>query len=69
MKLQKQGKSVKLGPGGALGDLGAVLGVLGAIFLKFLRGEASWRQVMSKMGHDSAKMAILGSTWEVLGAC
>ena len=21
------------------------------------------------MGHDSAKLAILGSTWEVLGAC
>ena len=29
----------------------------------------SWQQVATKMGHDSAKMAILGSTWEVLGAC
>ena len=29
----------------------------------------SWRQVATKMGQDSAKLAILGSTWEVLGAC
>ena len=29
----------------------------------------SWQQVATKRGHDSAKMAILGSTWEVLGAC
>ena len=29
----------------------------------------SWQQVATKMGHDSAKLAILGSTWEVLGAC
>ena len=31
--------------------------------------EPSWEQVATKMGHDSAKLAILGSTWEVLGAC
>ena len=29
----------------------------------------SWQQGATKMGHDSAKLAILGSTWEVLGAC
>ena len=28
----------------------------------------SWQQVATKMGQDSAKLAILG-TWEVLGAC
>ena len=28
----------------------------------------SWQLVATKMGHDSAKLAILGSTWEVLGA-
>ena len=27
----------------------------------------SWQQVGPKMGHDSAKMAILGSVWELLG--
>ena len=26
-------------------------------------------QVATKMGQDSAKLAILGSTWEFLGAC
>ena len=31
--------------------------------------EPSWQQVATKMGHDSAKMAILGSAWEVLGVC
>ena len=29
----------------------------------------SWRQVASKMGKDSAKIVILGSTWEILGVC
>ena len=29
----------------------------------------SWQQGATKMGHDSAKLVILGSTWEVLGAC
>ena len=28
----------------------------------------SWQQGATKMGHDSAKLVILGSTWEVLGA-
>ena len=32
MRFQKWGKTTKLGPGLALGDLGAVLGVLGEIF-------------------------------------
>ena len=27
----------------------------------------SWQQGATKMGHDSAKLAILASTWEVLG--
>ena len=30
--------------------------------------EPSWQQGATKMGHDSAKLASLGSTWEVLGA-
>ena len=30
---------------------------------------SSWQEVATKMGQDSAKLAILGSTWEVLGAC
>ena len=29
----------------------------------------SWQQGATKMGHDSAKLVILGSTWEILGAC
>ena len=29
----------------------------------------SWEQVATKMGQDSAKLAILGSTWKVLEAC
>ena len=29
----------------------------------------SWQQGATKIGHDSAKLVILGSTWEVLGAC
>ena len=28
--------------------------------------EPSWQQVASKMGHVSAKMAMLGSVWEAL---
>ena len=67
----------KSGPGMVLGDLGAPFGVLRAIFKEFLRRLArrwaqdgpSWEQVATKMGQDSAKLAILGSTWEVLGAC
>ena len=31
--------------------------------------DPSWQQVATKMGQDSAKLAISGSTWEVLGAC
>ena len=70
----------KSGPGMVLGDLGAPFGVLRAIFKEFLRRLArrwaqdgrswgpSWEQVATKMGQDSAKLAILGSTWEVLGA-
>ena len=27
----------------------------------------SWQQVAPKMGHDSAKMTMLGSVWELLG--
>ena len=67
----------KSGPGMVLGDLGATFGVLRAIFEEFLRRlarrwaklEPSWEQVATKMGQDSAKLAILGSTWEVSGAC
>ena len=29
----------------------------------------SWQHIATKMGHDSAKLAILGSTCKVLGAC
>ena len=29
----------------------------------------SWQEDATKMGQDSAKLAILGSTWKVLGAC
>ena len=29
----------------------------------------SWQQVATKMGQDSAKLVILGFTWEFLGAC
>ena len=67
----------KSGPGMFLGDLGSPFDVLRAIFEEFLRRLArrwaklgpSWEHVATKMGHDSAKLAILGATWEVLGAC
>ena len=29
----------------------------------------SWQQIATKMRHDNAKLAILRSTWEFLGAC
>ena len=29
----------------------------------------SWQQVATKMGQDSPKLAMSGSTWEFLGAC
>ena len=29
----------------------------------------SWQLVATKMGQDSAKLAMSGSTWEVLGTC
>ena len=29
---------------------------------------SSWQQVASKMGHDSGKLAILGSTWKFFGS-
>ena len=31
-----------------------------------MQDEPSWQQVVLKMLHDSVKMAMLGSTWELL---
>ena len=67
------GNRGKLWFGSVLESLGAPLGIHGAIFKKFLQklgrrwaqDGRSWRQVAPKMGHDSAKMTMLGS---VLGA-
>ena len=61
--------------GRVLEGLGALLGIHEAIFRKFLpklgrrwaQDGRSWRQVAPKMGHDSAKMTMLGSVWELLG--
>ena len=57
------------------GSLGALLEISDAIWRRFLaemvpRGTQdgpSWQQVAPKMGHDGAKMAILGSVWSFLG--
>ena len=63
-----------------LGCLGALLEISGAIWWRFLakmgprwtQDGPSWQQVAPKMGHDSAKMTMLGSVWQlgvgVLGA-
>ena len=68
--------------GRVLEGLGAPLGIHVAIFWKFLQKLGrrwaqhgrNWRQVVPKMGHDSAKvgqdgakMVSFRSTWEVLG--
>ena len=58
-----------------LGSPGALLEVSGAIWCRFLakmgarwtQDGPSWQQVAPKMGHDSAKMTMLGSVWELLG--
>ena len=58
-----------------LGCLGALLQISGAIWLRFLaklgrRWSQDGRkmgQVAPKMCHDGAKMAILGSVWQLLG--
>ena len=55
--------------------LGAFLEVSGAIWWRFLakmglrwmQDKPRWQQVAPKMGHDSAKMAMLGSVWEFFG--
>ena len=57
-----------------LGCLGALLEVSGAIWWRFLakmgprwvQDGPSWQQVAPKLGHDSAKMTMLGSVWELL---
>ena len=56
---------------GRLGGCGVILeGFLGDIEAKMVatwaKLEPSWQQVASKMGHGSAKMAMLGSVWEAL---
>ena len=48
----------KIRENGVLGALGALLGVFGAF----------WWEFLAKLGHDSAKMGILDSTWELSGA-
>ena len=68
-------------PGSVLGGLGASWGVLECcgVILEGFSGdieakmvatwanlERSWQQVAAKMGHVSAKMAMLGSVWEAL---
>ena len=61
-----------------LGCLGVLLEIPGAIWWRFLaklgrrwaqdgRKMGLWQQVAPKMGHDSAKMTVLGSIWQLLG--
>ena len=58
-----------------LGSLGTLLELSGVIWWRFLakmdprwtQDGPSWQQVAAKMGHDSAKMTVLGSVWQLLG--
>ena len=43
------------------GEVGAKMGP------RWTQDGPSWQQVAPKMGHDGAKMAILGSVWELFG--
>ena len=62
-------------PLGGLGVSGALLEISGVIWWRFLakmdprwtQDGPSWQQVAAKMGHDSAKMTVLGSVWQLLG--
>ena len=47
-------------------DLAEIFGEVGAKMVpRWTQDVPSWQQVAPKMGHDSAKMAILGSVWEL----
>ena len=45
-----------------------IFGEVGAKMVpRWTQDVPSWQQVAPKMGHDGAKMAILGSVWELFG--
>ena len=49
-------------------DLAEIFGEVGAKMVpRWTQPGPSWQQVAPKMGHDGAKMAILGSVWELFG--
>ena len=41
--------------------------IFGEVGAKMAQDGPSWQQVAPKMGHDSAKMTMLGSVGELLG--
>ena len=54
--------------GALLEDLVEIFGEVGAkMDPRWTQDGPSWQQVAPKMGHDGAKMAILGSVWQLLG--
>ena len=70
MRLQKLGKSKKLGPGVALGRPGHdFLKVSVQVGAKMGARWAKLATSCDQVGQDSAKLAVSVSTWEFLGAC
>ena len=54
--------------GALLKDLVEIFGEVGAKMVpRWTQDGPSWQQVAPKMGNDGAKMAILGSVWELFG--
>ena len=70
MKIQAPGAVLEPSgdPLGRLGDLVEIFGEVGAkMGPRWTQDGLSWQQVAPKMGHDGAKMVIVGSVWELLG--
>ena len=50
-------------------DMVEIFGEVGAkLSPRLILDGPSWQQLAPKMAHDSAKMTMLGSVWELLGS-